>query len=80
MTRPRRPPTGPSPLLDAVRALVCRAGQVYEGGPATPELHAAATRLDEPLRVAIAGRIKAGKSTLLNALIGQELAATYAGE
>ena len=80
MTRPPRPPAGPSPLADAVRALVRRAGQVYEGGPAMPELHAAARRLDEPLRVAIAGRIKAGKSTLLNALVGQELAATDAGE
>jgi 50S ribosome-binding GTPase len=80
VTRPPGPPAGPSPLLDAVRALVCRASQVYEGGPAMPELHAAARRLDEPLRVAIAGRIKAGKSTLLNALVGQELAATDAGE
>ena len=80
MTRPPRPSVGPSPLLDAVRALVYRAEQVYEGGPAMPELHAAARRLDEPLRVAIAGRIKAGKSTLLNALVGQELAATDAGE
>ena len=80
MTRPPRPPAGPSPLLDTVRALVWRAGQVYEGGPAMPELRAAARRLDEPLRVAIAGRIKAGKSTLLNALVGQELAATDAGE
>jgi 50S ribosome-binding GTPase len=80
VTRPARAPAGPSPLLGAARALVCRAGQVYEGGPAMPELHAAAARLDEPLRVAIAGRIKAGKSTLLNALAGQELAATGAGE
>ncbi len=38
------------------------------------------TRLREPLRVAIAGRVKAGKSTLLNALVGERLAPTDAGE
>ena len=37
-------------------------------------------RLDEPLRVAIAGRLKAGKSTLVNALIGRRVAPTAAGE
>jgi GTPase SAR1 family protein len=37
-------------------------------------------RLDGPLRVAIAGRVKAGKSTLLNALVGERLAPTDAGE
>ena len=37
-------------------------------------------RLDEPLRVAIAGRVKSGKSTLLNALVGERLAPTDAGE
>jgi hypothetical protein len=79
-----RPPGGgpppPRPLLDSVRALVAQAGRVYAGGPAVGELRAVAARLDEPLRVALAGRIKAGKSTLLNALVGQELAATDAGE
>ena len=37
-------------------------------------------RLDEPLRLAVAGRAKAGKSTLLNALVGEAVAATDAGE
>ena len=39
-----------------------------------------AERLSGPLRVAIAGRVKAGKSTLLNALVGERLAPTDAGE
>lgn len=37
-------------------------------------------RLDEPLRVAVAGRLKAGKSTLVNALIGRRVAPTDVGE
>jgi Dynamin family len=34
------------------------------------------TRLDGPLQVAVAGRIKSGKSTLVNALIGRRVAPT----
>ncbi len=37
-------------------------------------------RLSGPLRVAVAGRVKAGKSTLINALVGERVAATDAGE
>jgi len=37
-------------------------------------------RMDEPLRVAIAGKMKSGKSTLLNALVGEEIAPTDASE
>lgn len=48
--------------------------------PAAGDLQAARGRLDEPLRVAIAGKVKAGKSTLLNALVGERLAPTDAGE
>jgi hypothetical protein len=69
-----------APLVGRTRRLLRSATDAYAGTPAAPLLEAAAARLDEPLRVAIAGRVKAGKSTLLNALVGQELAATDAGE
>ncbi|MEV0295786.1 dynamin family protein [Nocardia sp. NPDC050710] len=39
-----------------------------------------ARRLDQPLRVALAGSLKAGKSTLLNSLVGQDIAPTDATE
>ena len=43
-------------------------------------LDSALGRLDEPLRVAMAGRIKAGKSTLINAFLGEQVAPTDTGE
>ena len=52
-------------------------------GSATPrreQVRGVRQRLDEPLRVAIAGRLKAGKSTLVNALIGRRVAPTEVGE
>jgi GTPase SAR1 family protein len=38
------------------------------------------TRLRQPLRIAVAGRVKAGKSTLVNALLGQRVAPTDVSE
>ena len=53
----------------------------YQDAPLTQRwLQGELDRLDAPLRVAIAGRVKAGKSTLLNAMIGEMVAATDAAE
>ncbi|MHA7281121.1 dynamin family protein [Arthrobacter sp. MDT2-2] len=65
----------------AVEALILEAVQVYDDDPALrTELEGYARRLREPLRVAVAGMVKAGKSTLLNAIIGEEIAPTDTGE
>jgi hypothetical protein len=67
-------------LLAEVRALLDRA-LVETADPAVrAAIGDARRRLGEPLRVAIAGKVKAGKSTLLNALVGEGLAPTDAGE
>lgn len=67
-------------LVDRTREVLGQAVEVYRDTPYEQRLAAMRDRLDEPLRVAIAGRIKAGKSTLLNALVGERLAPTDAGE
>jgi GTPase SAR1 family protein len=65
---------------DKVAELLDLADEATAGSPLAAEVAELRLRLDGPLRVAIAGRVKAGKSTLLNALIGERLAATDAGE
>lgn len=61
--------------------LVQEALKTYGDDPvAAGMLHTYARRLAEPLRIAIAGMVKAGKSTLLNAIIGEEIAPTDTGE
>jgi hypothetical protein len=67
-------------LLERTRSVLTTARQVYQDTTHDTRLSELADRLDEPLRVAIAGRVKAGKSTLLNALVGDRLAPTDAGE
>jgi len=78
VTGGHQPGTG---LGGAVRNLLGRAIETYSDSPqAAGWLRMHLTRFDEPLRVAIAGKVKAGKSTLLNALVGEEIAPTDAGE
>ena len=70
-----------SSFLDGVRSLCERLrADAQPGSTAASVADQLCRSLDEPLRVAIAGRLKAGKSTLLNALVGDELAPTDAGE
>lgn len=68
-------------LSSAVGAVLARAQAAYHDEPEIAEwLGYQRHRLDEPLRIAIAGKVKAGKSTLLNALVGEQIAPTDAGE
>jgi hypothetical protein len=57
-----------------------RAGTSGELDALRTALTEARRHLEEPMRVAIVGHIKAGKSTVLNALLGEELAPTGAEE
>lgn len=66
--------------MERVGEVVDRAAGRAPSAEAAQELQALRDRLDGPLRLAIAGRVKAGKSTLLNALVGENLAPTDAGE
>ena len=69
------------PTASGAAALLREALEVYgDDLQAAEALQGYARRLAEPLRVAVAGMVKAGKSTLLNAIIGEEIAPTDTGE
>jgi 50S ribosome-binding GTPase len=67
-------------LTDSIAGLLRDARARTRSAEAGERLAGIGGRLHGPLRVAIAGRVKAGKSTLMNSLLGEELAATDAGE
>jgi len=67
------------PLSTSV-ANLCRRLQPQVGPRTAAGFAEVLRRLGAPLQVAVAGRIKSGKSTLVNALIGRRVAPTDVGE
>ena len=67
-------------VAEQINRLCDQAMLAVHGTELEPQVASVRQRMSEPLRVAIAGRVKAGKSTLLNALVGERLAPTDAGE
>lgn len=67
------------PLSTSV-ANLCRRLQPQVGPRTAAGFSEVLRRLGAPLQVAVAGRIKSGKSTLVNALIGRRVAPTDIGE
>src|SRR5215510_6007465 len=72
---------------DQVRAILGGTIQAYRNDPAyqhRPDVHNELEwigyRLSQPIRIALTGTLKAGKSTLVNALVGEDIAPTDATE
>ncbi len=66
-----------SELIERVATLLADAAL---SGVTDPELDELARRLRAPARVAVVGRVNSGKSTLVNALLGQRVAPTDVSE
>lgn len=66
---------------DAAKEVLDASARLYRAdAEISRELADSRRRLDEPLRVVLVGSVKAGKSTLINALLGENLAPTDARE
>lgn len=70
----------PTRLSERVAGVLGGFAAELSGQPEGQEMAQLIGDLHGPLRVAVAGWMKAGKSTLINALLGADVAATDAGE
>lgn len=68
------------PCVGRVAAVAAAAMDELPPGRHSEEVAAVRDHLLHPLRIAVAGRAKAGKSTLVNALVGQRVAPTAVEE
>ena len=68
------------PLCARVAEACDRVSRRLPEGPGQDLVRRVREGLDEPLRVAVAGRVNAGKSTLVNALLRQRVAPTDVSE
>jgi hypothetical protein len=68
-----------SNLIERVAELIA-GGEELVPDALRPELAELQRRLREPVRVAVVGRVSAGKSTMVNALLGQRVAPTDVSE
>jgi hypothetical protein len=67
-------------LLDEVAGELWAVAGLVTGQADRDEVTSLAKSLSGPVQIAIGGRLKAGKSTLVNAFVGRRVAATAAGE
>ncbi|GAA0798596.1 dynamin family protein [Spirilliplanes yamanashiensis] len=79
MTHPTHGPQARPALIQRTE-LACDAVLGLAGPAHAAGIAAVRSALTEPLRLAVVGRVKAGKSTLVNALVGRRIAPTRAGE
>lgn len=68
------PPPAASRIFQECATLAIEGGDLLK--PVADQLGRASRRLIQPMRLAVVGQIKRGKSTLVNALLGEEIAST----
>jgi hypothetical protein len=73
-------PSDPLPLAREALEVAQRVAEQHDDAQLRAHVDECEARLLGPLRVALAGKVKAGKSTLVNAFLADELAPTDAGE